>query len=172
MLGTSNSLVWGIWYVPNYTYLLYNLNPQNDQKHTNNSQNVINSSKCVLYVIQVQKIEKKVKTDKFHNNCRFQSLELHKMAKLVPKGFKWVKSQLKSLGNQNYSQIIPGWKFTQTGNFYPSSYKIGKNGPWVFKTWKFTNNTLVLCMIDNLEQFDKLLGIYIFSPWSYTKCQN
>ena len=41
-----------------------------------------------FYVIQVQKIEKQVKNDQFHNNCRFQSLELHKMAKLVPEGLK------------------------------------------------------------------------------------
>ena len=146
LLGASNSLVWRIWYVSKYTYILYCLNPQNNQKHTNDSQNVINFNEMCFYVIQVQKIEKQVKTDQFHNNCRFQSLELHKMSNLVPKCFKWLKSQFKSLGNQKYSLMIPGLKFSQNGNFYPSSYKIGKNGPWVFKTWNFTNNTLVLCM--------------------------
>lgn len=81
---------------------------KNNQKHTNDSQNVTNSSQCVLYVIQVQKIEKQVKTDKFHNKCHFQSLEFYKMSKLVPKCFKWNKSQLKSLGIQKCSQNIPG----------------------------------------------------------------
>ena len=69
--------------MPFYTYLLYNLNPQNDQKHTNNSQNVINLSKCVLYVIQVQK---RLKTSEKHassHKCQFQSLEFHKVSKLV-----------------------------------------------------------------------------------------
>ena len=84
----------------------------------------------VFYMwFRYKRLKKQVKTDQFHNNCRFQSLELHKMSNLVPKCFKWKKSKLKSLGSQKCSQNILGWKFTQTGNFYPSSYKIGKIVP-------------------------------------------
>ena len=139
--------------MPNYTYLLYYLNPQKQPK---THKWLTKSYKFIFmcfYVIQVQKDWKQVKTDQVHTKLQFQSLEFHKMSKLVPKSFKWLKSQLKSLGSQKYSQKIPGWKFTQNGNFYPSSIKIGKLSPWVFKTWKFHKIPLYYAWIYNLEQF-------------------
>lgn len=82
------------WYVSKYTYILYCLNPQNDQKHTNDHINAINIIEMCFYVIQVQKDWKQVKNKQSSHNCHFQSLEFHKLAKLVPEGLKWKKSQL------------------------------------------------------------------------------
>ena len=54
-----------------YTYLLYHLTPQNSQKHFEKLTNVIKINEMCFYVIQVQKIEKQVKTDQFHKQLSF-----------------------------------------------------------------------------------------------------
>jgi hypothetical protein len=121
------------WYVSKYTYILYLLNPQKRPKTHKWPY------KCYKYhwnVFLCDSGTKRLKTSEKQtslHNCHFQSLKLHKLSKLVPESLKWKKSQLKSLGSQTYSQTIPGWKFTQNGNFYPSSYKLAKLVPGYLK---------------------------------------
>ena len=68
------------------------------------------------------------------------------------------------LGKPKMFTKHPWIKVYTNWQFLPLKLQNWQNSPWVFKTLKFTNNTLVLCMIDNLEQFDNFEEFTILPP--------
>ena len=57
LLGTSNSSVWGIWYVSFYTYLLPILDRKNDQKHPNRTNYIANILGLCFMSFRYKRIE-------------------------------------------------------------------------------------------------------------------
>lgn len=103
---------------------------------------------------------------KVHTNCHFQSLELHKMSKLVPGYSRNFKKSPKVLLNHKVTYLVLWCKVSQNYKFSPCTLEIDINGPWDVKTLRKAILVLVLIILCRFGPYVKSLEELQIGPSS------